>query len=114
DGSVRYGQQERPDRQDQDKSRTACTDDGLAQAREDFVAFVQWPGRFRNISFQSAVTGRSCRPPPGPCLDAADYEGNAAQSEIGRCNVYRVDALDGTVEAVITDLVRPNGIAFSL
>lgn len=44
----------------------------------------------------------------------SDCEGNAAKSEIGRCNVYRVDAQDGTVEAVITDLIRPNGIAFSL
>jgi gluconolactonase len=42
----------------------------------------------------------------------SDYEGRAAESEIGASNVYRVDA-GGTVTAVITDRVRPNGLAFS-
>jgi gluconolactonase len=43
-----------------------------------------------------------------------DYEGNKGESEIGNCNVYRVDPANGKVTAVITDMVRPNGIAFSL
>jgi gluconolactonase len=43
----------------------------------------------------------------------SDYEGNKADSEIGACNVYRIDP-SGEVTAVITDMVRPNGIAFSL
>jgi len=43
-----------------------------------------------------------------------DYEGDKAESEIGACNVYRVDPETGDVEAVITDMVRPNGLAFSL
>jgi gluconolactonase len=43
-----------------------------------------------------------------------DYEGNRAESEIGRCNVYRVDPASGAVTAVVTDMVRPNGLAFSL
>src|SRR5262249_60211537 len=42
-----------------------------------------------------------------------DYEGNKAESEIGACHVYRIDAKSGEVEAVITDMVRPNGLAFS-
>jgi len=42
----------------------------------------------------------------------SDYEGRAAVSEIGASNVYRVDS-DGSVRAVITDRVRPNGLAFS-
>ena len=42
-----------------------------------------------------------------------DYEGHKAESEIGSCYVYRVDARTGTVDAVITDMVRPNGLAFS-
>ena len=42
-----------------------------------------------------------------------DYEGNKSESEIGACHVYRVDPQTGNVEAVITDMVRPNGIAFS-
>ena len=44
----------------------------------------------------------------------SDYEGDKAESEIGACHVYRVDPGTGEVEAVITDMVRPNGIAFSL
>ena len=43
----------------------------------------------------------------------SDYEGNRAESEIGACHVYRVDPTTGAVEAVITDMVRPNGLAFS-
>lgn len=42
-----------------------------------------------------------------------DYEGNKAESEIGRCNVYRIDPATGAITAVITDMVRPNGLAFS-
>ncbi|HEX4297038.1 MAG TPA: SMP-30/gluconolactonase/LRE family protein [Devosia sp.] len=43
----------------------------------------------------------------------ADYEGNKAESEIGRSNVYRIDPDTGAVAAVITDMVKPNGLAFS-
>lgn len=41
------------------------------------------------------------------------YEGHMAASEIGTCNVYRLDPASGAVTAVVTDMVRPNGIAFS-
>jgi gluconolactonase len=41
------------------------------------------------------------------------YEGAFAASEIGAANVYRLDPASGAVEAVVTDLVRPNGLAFS-
>ncbi|RDL48822.1 Gluconolactonase [Ensifer sp. M14] len=44
----------------------------------------------------------------------SDYEGHKAESEIGACQVYRVDPATGAVAAVITDMVRPNGLAFSL
>ena len=40
-----------------------------------------------------------------------DYEGNRAEQELP-CNVYRVDP-DGRIEAVITDMACPNGLAFS-
>lgn len=43
----------------------------------------------------------------------ADYEGDRADQEIDGCHVYRVDAKSGAVAAVVTDMVRPNGIAFS-
>ncbi len=42
-----------------------------------------------------------------------DYEGDAAESEIGASNVYRVDPATGEVTAVVTDRVKPNGLAFS-
>ena len=43
----------------------------------------------------------------------SNYEGDAAPSEIGASNVYRVDPASGAVAAVATDFVKPNGIAFS-
>jgi gluconolactonase len=42
-----------------------------------------------------------------------DYEGEAAQSEIGASNVYRIDPATGAVAAVVADRVQPNGLAFS-
>jgi gluconolactonase len=44
----------------------------------------------------------------------SDYEGDHSESEIGSSQVYRVDPASGEVEAVITDMVKPNGLAFSL
>ena len=43
----------------------------------------------------------------------SDYEGDAAVSEIGASNVYRIDPSGGECTAVATDFVQPNGIAFS-
>ena len=43
----------------------------------------------------------------------SDYEGHKAESEIGACNVYRVDPHSGEIGVVADDFVRPNGIAFS-
>ena len=42
-----------------------------------------------------------------------DYEGRMTESDIGACNVYRADPGTGNVEAVATDFVKPNGLAFS-
>jgi len=43
----------------------------------------------------------------------SDYEGDAARSEIGSRNVYRIDPQDGRVTLVASDFVQPNGLAFS-
>ena len=43
----------------------------------------------------------------------ADYEGGAAESEIGAANVYRVDGKTGAVSLVAGDFDKPNGLAFS-
>ncbi|QHQ37274.1 SMP-30/gluconolactonase/LRE family protein [Algicella marina] len=42
----------------------------------------------------------------------SNYEGDAAKSEIGTNNVYRL-APDGTLSVVVSDHVQPNGLAFS-
>ncbi|MGH7188133.1 MAG: SMP-30/gluconolactonase/LRE family protein [Acetobacteraceae bacterium] len=44
---------------------------------------------------------------------SAEYEGGKAESEIGNCNVYRVDPRDGHLSVVADDFSRPNGLAFS-
>ena len=44
----------------------------------------------------------------------SDYEGHRATSEIGACNVYRIDPSTGDVAVVADDFDRPNGLAFSL
>jgi len=51
-------------------------------------------------------------------IDSFD-EGYPSESEIGGCHVYRIDAssgdaANGSVTAEITDMVRPNGLAFSI
>ncbi|MBC2908011.1 SMP-30/gluconolactonase/LRE family protein [Streptomyces cupreus] len=44
----------------------------------------------------------------------SDYEGNRAESEIGACNVYRLDPSSGEVRLVADGFVGPNGLVFSL
>ncbi len=43
----------------------------------------------------------------------SDYEGDRAEAEIGRCNVYRIDGQSGALTVVAGDFVKPNGLAFS-
>jgi gluconolactonase len=43
----------------------------------------------------------------------SEYEGYTAQSEIGGSYVYRIDPADGAVTAIVTDMCKPNGLAFS-
>jgi gluconolactonase len=43
----------------------------------------------------------------------SDYEGHQAESEIGSCDVYRVDGATGECRIVADDFIRPNGLAFS-
>ncbi len=42
-----------------------------------------------------------------------DYEGDAADSEIGGSHVYRIDPKTGAVTIAADDFVKPNGLAFS-
>ncbi len=43
----------------------------------------------------------------------SDYEGDAAVSEIGASQVYRIDPQSGQVGVVIDHMEKPNGLAFS-
>ncbi|MDI2128968.1 SMP-30/gluconolactonase/LRE family protein [Yinghuangia seranimata] len=43
----------------------------------------------------------------------SDYEGHRAESEIGACNVYRLDPRTGEVRLAADDLEAPNGLVFS-
>ncbi len=43
----------------------------------------------------------------------AEYEGDKQAQEIDGCYVYRIDPKTRAVTAVVTDMVRPNGLAFS-
>ncbi|GEC05417.1 gluconolactonase [Streptomyces spinoverrucosus] len=45
---------------------------------------------------------------------STDYEGHRAESEIGACNVYRVDPATGEVRLVADGFSGPNGLVFSL
>lgn len=42
-----------------------------------------------------------------------DYEGYTADPEQSHHNVFRLDPVSGVLEAMITDFVQPNGLAFS-
>ncbi len=41
-------------------------------------------------------------------------EGHGGEMEYGGCHVFRLDPSSGDVRAVVTDMSRPNGLAFSL
>lgn len=43
----------------------------------------------------------------------SDYEGHKAESDLGRCSVFRIDPRSGALEVATDDFVRPNGLAFS-
>ncbi|HRK18281.1 MAG TPA: SMP-30/gluconolactonase/LRE family protein [Hyphomicrobiaceae bacterium] len=43
----------------------------------------------------------------------SDYEGDVASEEIGASNVYRCDPATGEISALVTALMRPNGLCFS-
>jgi len=43
----------------------------------------------------------------------SDYEGHKSEPEQETRNVYRIDASTGEIEAVATDFIQPNGLAFA-
>jgi gluconolactonase len=43
----------------------------------------------------------------------SDYVGDGGMSDIGACYLFRLDPRSAEIRAVVTDMVRPNGLAFS-
>lgn len=98
----------------------SCEHSGRRVSRTEFDGKVvtiadKWQGKRLNSPNDVVVKsdGSIWFTDPAYGIDT-DYEGDKSESEIGRCNVYRVDPGTGNVDAVITDMERPNGIAFSL
>jgi gluconolactonase len=50
-------------------------------------------------------------PPYG--IDPSEREGHAGEQEYGGCFVFHLDPTTGTLTPVITDMIHPNGLAFS-
>ncbi|WP_199701777.1 SMP-30/gluconolactonase/LRE family protein [Jiangella rhizosphaerae] len=50
-------------------------------------------------------------PPYG--IDPSGREGHPGEQEYGGCHVFRYDEATGELTAVVTDMVHPNGLAFS-
>ena len=98
----------------------SCEHSGRRVSRTEFDGSVitiadKWQGKRLNSPNDAVVKsdGSIWFTDPAYGIES-DYEGDKAESEIGACYVYRVDPGTGRVDAVITDMVRPNGIAFSL
>ncbi len=98
----------------------SCEHSGRRVSRTEFDGSIvtiadRWQGKRLNSPNDVVVKsdGSVWFTDPSYGIDT-DYEGDKAESEIGACHVYRVDPGTGNVDAVITDMVRPNGIAFSL
>jgi gluconolactonase len=98
----------------------SCEHSGRRVSRTEFDGKVitiadKWQGKRLNSPNDVVVRsdGSIWFTDPAYGIDT-DYEGDKSESEIGACHVYRVDPGTGNVDAVITDMVRPNGIAFSL
>jgi gluconolactonase len=78
------------------------------------VLATHWQGKRLNSPNDAVVAadGAIWFSDPTYGIDS-DYEGDAAQSEIGASNVYRLDPASGKLDAVVTNRVKPNGLAFS-
>lgn len=104
---------------DQQGRLLSCEHLGRAVTRTEHdgtrrVIADRWQGRRLNSpnDVTLAADGAAWFTDPTYGIDS-DYEGDAAASEIGACHVYRVHPDDGVVEAVVTDMLRPNGLCFS-
>jgi gluconolactonase len=97
----------------------SCEHGGRRVSRTEFDGSVttiadRWDGKRLNSPNDVVVRsdGSIWFTDPAYGIDS-DYEGHKAESEIGACNVYRVDPATGDVRVVVDDAVRPNGLAFS-
>jgi gluconolactonase len=98
----------------------SCEHSGRRVSRTEFDGSIvtiadRWQGKRLNSPNDAVVRsdGSVWFTDPAYGIES-DYEGDKSESEIGACHVYRIDPGSGAVEAVVTDMVRPNGLAFSL
>lgn len=88
-------------------------DSGLTNARDEIVV-SHYQGRRLNspndVVVKSDGTIWFTDPPYGI---ASDAEGHQAESDIGRCCVYRFDPASGSLRQASDWLEEPNGLAFS-
>ncbi|WP_448322188.1 SMP-30/gluconolactonase/LRE family protein [Streptomyces sp. CO7] len=74
----------------------------------------RWQGRRLNSPNDAAVRSDGSVYFSDPDFGiTSDYEGHRADSEIGACNVYRVDPGSGEVRLVADCFGAPNGLVFS-
>ena len=74
----------------------------------------QWRGKKFNSPNDAVVTSDGAIWFTDPTYGILhDLDGIKAEPEIDGCHVYRIDPQTGEVEAKITDMVMPNGLAFS-
>lgn len=104
---------------DADGSVVQCSH-GLRRVERDHVGTVtllvdSFEGRRLNSPNDVVIAGDSSvwfTDPPYGILPGTK-EGHEGEPEYGGCYVFRFEPASGTLTAVITDLVYPNGLAFS-
>lgn len=104
---------------DQQGRLISCEHRGRAVTRTEFdgsrrVLAAEYRGKRLNSPNDVAVKsdGSIWFTDPSYGIDS-EYEGDAAPHEQEACRVYRIDPASGELTAVITDMHKPNGIAFS-
>ena len=104
---------------DREGRLVSCEHRGRCVSRTEFngtrtVLADNWQGKKLNSPNDVVVKsdGSIWFSDPSYGIDS-HYEGDAGPSEIGASHLYRIDPQSGAVEAVATDFVQPNGLAFS-
>ncbi|WP_238005422.1 SMP-30/gluconolactonase/LRE family protein [Dactylosporangium sp. AC04546] len=103
---------------DLDGAVVECSHGRRAVERDDGAGPVtvvdSWQGRRLNSPNDVVVAADGAiwfTDPPYGIL--SDKQGHVAPPEYGGCHVFRFDEHTGRLDAVVTDMIHPNGLAFS-